>query len=201
MAYKQHFIEWFSGKQIPSYWYLSQVGGSGSTFVGKDEVDGGMVMISGTGANNNSWWGFNAKNQYAHDGFVQIAVWRLDPTSNGHTYNNAQCGMSAQTNDTGANSVGWTIRKTQTYIDFRTKNGSSATDGFINTTTPVDNNFHHTKIQANSASSYDFSVDNVLSANRTTNLPQGAMSPFVKCDDSGQVPSALGIRYMECYNT
>ncbi len=38
MAYKQHFIEWFSGKQLPSYWNVN----TNSTVAMADEVDGGI---------------------------------------------------------------------------------------------------------------------------------------------------------------
>ena len=199
MAYKQHFVDWFTGKQASSYWNLVQVGGSGSTFVGKDEVNGGMIMKSGTSGNNNAFWGFNAKNQFSRSGFVQIAVWRLDPSSSTHSYIQAQCGMASETNNNGSDCAHWTIRRNQTYIDYRTRSGG--TSAFIATTTPIDTNFHHTKIQANSASSYDFTLDHVLAGTNTSNLPQVDLSPFLKCDDSGQQPDVLGIKYMECYNT
>ena len=199
MAYKQHFIDWFSGTSGASYWNIVNPSGSGASLKGKDEVNGGMVLTSGTGSNNNGFCGFNGKNQFSKSGFVQIAVWRLDPTSTGHSFNQAQCGMASQTNDNGQDCAHWTIRKNQTYIDYRTRSGG--TGGFIATTTPIDNNFHHTKIQANSASSYSFTLDHVLAGTNTSNLPQSDLSPFIKADDSAQVPSVLGIKYMECYNT
>ena len=203
MAYKQHFIDWFSGKSGASYWNIVNIGGSnstGATLVGKDEVNGGMIFTSGTGGNNNGFCGFNGKNPFAHDGFVQIALWRLDPTSSSHSYIQVICGMASQTNDNGQNSAHWTIRRNQTYIDFRTKD-SGGSGSFTATTTPVDEAFHHTKIQAKSASSYEFSIDHKLEGTNTTNLPQSDLSPFMKADDSAQVPSVLGIKYMECYNT
>lgn len=199
MAYKQHFIDWFSGKTGASYWNIVNPSGSGASLVGKDEVNGGMIMTSGTGSNNNGFCGFNGKNQFSRSGFVQIAVWRLDPTSNGHSFNQAQCGMASQTNDNGQDCAHWMIRNAQTYIEYRTRSGS--TGSFISTTVARDTNFHHTKIEAKSASSYEFSVDYSLEATVTSNLPQSDLSPFMKADDSAQVPSVLGIKYMECYNT
>jgi len=91
------------------------------------------------------------------------------------------------------------IRNAQTYIEYRTRSGG--TGGWINTTVARDTNFHHTKIQAKSASSYEFSVDHTLQGTATSNLPQSDLSPFIKADDSAQVPSVVGIKYMECYNT
>ena len=199
MAYKQHFVDWFSGKTGASYWNVVNVNGSGASLVGKDEINGGMIFTSGTSGNNTGWCGFNGKNQFSKSGFVQIAVWRLDPSSSTHSYIQAQCGMASQTNDNGSDVAHWTIRRNQTYIDYRTRSGS--TGGFTATTTPIDTNFHHTKIQANSASSYSFTLDHVLAGTNTSNLPQSDLSPFLKCDDSGQQPDVLGIKYMECYNT
>ena len=202
MAYKQHFIDWFSGKQGASYWNIVNIGGSnstGATLVGKDEINGGMVFTSGTGSNNNGFCGFNGKNQFSRSGFVQIAIWRLDPTSNGHDWNNVMCGMASQTNDNGQDCAHYQIFRGNTYIKYRTRSGS--TGSFIDSSVATDEAFHHTKIEAKSASSYEFSIDHALQGTVTSNLPQENLSPFLKADDSSQVPSVLGIKYMECYNT
>ena len=199
MAYKQHFIDWFSGKSGASYWKIENVSGSGVSLKGKDEVNGGMIFTSGTGSNNNGFCGFNGKNQFSRSGFVHIAVWRLDPTSNGHNYNNVICGMASQTNDNGSDVAHYQIMRQNTYIKYRTRSGS--TGAMIDSSVATDEAFHHTKIQAKSASSYEFSIDHKLEGTNTTNLPQSDLSPFMKADDSAQVPSVLGIKYMECYNT
>jgi len=202
MAYKQHFIDWFSGKQGASYWNIVNIGGSnstGATLVGKDEINGGMIFTSGTGSNNNGYCGFNAKNQFSKSGFVQIAVWRLDPASNGHDWNNVMLGMSSEADDNGQNSAHYQTFRGNTYIKYRTKGGG--TGSFIDSSVATDEAFHHTKIVAQSASSYEFSIDHAVQGTVTSNLPQSDLSPFIKCDDSSQVPSVLGINYMECYNT
>ena len=199
MAYKQHFIDWFSGKSGASYWKIENVSGSGVSLVGKNELNGGMIFTSGTGSNNNGFCGFNGKNQFSRSGFVHIAVWRLDPTSNGHNYNNVICGMGSQTNDNGSDVAHYQIMRQNTYIKYRTRSGS--TGAMIDSSVATDEAFHHTKIQAKSASSYEFSIDHKLEGTNTTNLPQSDLSPFMKADDSAQVPSVLGIKYMECYNT
>ena len=199
MAYKQHFIDWFSGKSGASYWNIQNPSGSGASLKGKDEVNGGMIFTSGTGSNNNGFCGFNGKNQFSRSGFVQIAVWRLDPASNGHDWNNVMLGMASQTNDNGQDVAHYQIFRGNTYIKYRTRSGS--TGALIDSSVATDEAFHHTKIEAKSASSYEFSIDHALQGTNTTNLPQSDLSPFMKADDSAQVPSVLGIKYMECYNT
>ena len=199
MDYKQHFVDWFTGNQGASYWNIVNPSGSGASLKGKDEVKGGMIFTSGTGSNNNGFCGFNAKNQFSRSGFVHIAVWRLDPTSNGHNYNNVICGMASQANDNGSDVAHYQIMRQNTYIKYRTRSGG--TGNMIDSSVATDEAFHHTKIEAKSASSYEFSIDHVLQGTNTTNLPQSDLSPFMKADDSAQVPSVLGIKYMECYNT
>ena len=58
MAYKQHFIEWFSGKQLPSYWTKVDISGT-NTFAMVDSVDGGFQITSGSGAYNRASIWFN----------------------------------------------------------------------------------------------------------------------------------------------
>tara|TARA_R110000803_G_scaffold208960_1_gene278067 strand:- start:36 stop:632 length:597 start_codon:yes stop_codon:yes gene_type:complete len=198
MAYKQHFIDWFSGKQASSYWHLTQIGGSGSTFVGKDQVDGGMIWNSGTGTNNHAWWSFNGKNQYDPTGFVQIAVWRNDPTSTGHSYNQNIVGMTNQTDFNGQYAY-WQFNGATAYFRIRNK-GSGSAGALIDSSVAKDQIFHKFTIQGKS-SSLEYSIDDNLEITRTSELPSVSLMPFLRNDDSAQNPLVGAIRYMEIYNT
>ena len=47
---KQHFIEWFSGKQLPSYWNVT-AGGNGSTSMA-DEINGGLKLTTSSSSSD-----------------------------------------------------------------------------------------------------------------------------------------------------
>ena len=198
MAYKQHFIEWFSGKQLPSYWALTQPSGSGGTFVGKDEVDGGMIFTSGSSGNNNCIWYFNDKRQFNPSGFVQIAVWRNDPTSSGHSYNQTIVGMSSAGGISNHYAY-WQFNNATSYFRIRNK-GSGSAGAIIDSSVAKDQVFHKFTIEGKS-SSLEYSIDDALEITRTSELPSVALQPIIKGANSGQNPLVGAIRYMECYNT
>ena len=62
MAYKQHFVEWFSGKQLPSYWYMA--GDNGSGMDTKASSTGGYELKANTTANANCNISFNGKRPF-----------------------------------------------------------------------------------------------------------------------------------------
>ena len=70
MAYKQHFIEWFSGKSLPSYW------GSTGTVAMSDEVDGGLKLSNSGGTNGKLGFGVTTDTGavYSHTGCKMISV-------------------------------------------------------------------------------------------------------------------------------
>ena len=78
MAYKQHFIEWFSGKQLPSYWNVN----TNSTVAMADEVDGGIKLTKSTA--NGSWATLsfsNYKRPFSNTGCVMHQVFKASTTS------------------------------------------------------------------------------------------------------------------------
>ena len=194
---KQHFIDWFSGKQASSHWALTHPSGSGGTFVGKDEVNGGMIFTSGTSGNNNCVWWFNNKRQYNPTGFIQIAVWRNDPTSSGHSYNQTIVGMS-NASDNGQYTY-WQFNGATAYFRIRNR-GSGSAGALIDSSVTKDQVFHKFKIEGKSAS-LEYSIDDALEITRTSELPSVALQPIIKGDNSGQNPLVGAIRYMEIYNT
>jgi hypothetical protein len=72
---KQHFWDYFSGSTLNSRWTTSNIVGTG-TFGMADEVDGGFSIKAGATTGNASGIEFNDIRQYAHDGSVNIAVWK-----------------------------------------------------------------------------------------------------------------------------
>lgn len=193
--YEQHFIEWFSGKQIPSYWTTSQGSGSGGYATMTDVVDGGLEVSSGTGSNNNFYILFsNSKTPFIHTGCTQIAVWKDIVSS---TPKNVGCGFSA-TGGTGNNSCFFkaapsigSVFQCATRQTSSTHTGSSVT---------LDTEYHTFKMDLKSAS-IDYYIEDVLEVTRTTQLPIASLSPLAYGDDSASPSAKMRIKYMECFNT
>ena len=82
---KQRFVEYFSGKQLPSYWTVTTTGTS--TGVMSDEVDGGFKLNAWGGAiNQYVSLTFSNKRQYAHLGSKFIAVVKVNISTNSEAH-------------------------------------------------------------------------------------------------------------------
>tara|TARA_R110002051_G_scaffold323769_2_gene418461 strand:+ start:941 stop:1612 length:672 start_codon:yes stop_codon:yes gene_type:complete len=193
---KQHFVEWFSGSSLPSYWTTTLVSGTVSM---SDSVDGG-IKLSTSGVNQKATIHFNDKKQYAHDGSVLLSVFKFDSTqastiqSIGFTDNNKSDGARTS----GANSAGFSdvVNQGTIYVDHG--DGSGAV---INTNSGVtaDTNWHVGKITLD-GSSLITQIDGVaIGSTITTDIPTARLQPIAHIDSG--VTKNLHINYMECYNT
>jgi len=196
MAYKQHFIEWFSGKQLPSYWGTGNTGSGGSGAM-TDEVDGGYKMSS---AYNNSLNGihFSDKRQYSPTGSVCIVVLKRQTATSS---NDAVRGGFVNTFAGTTNYAYVQDNETATYKTLKTADGSTAYSA--NSTVAVDTAWHNYKIELKS-STIDWSIDGTVQTT-VSNVPQSS-TKLQPMSAGGNLTSANGtpegrIRYMECYNT
>ena len=189
---KQHFIEWFSGKQLPSYWTKSEVNPPAS-FDMSDSVDGGFRITADGGALNEGMINFNNKRAFSKTGSVCIWVGRDVQTSsytgyyglaNGITGNDADMGQLATIYNASANGV----------IALRTGN---TTKGNTESTISLDTNFHNYKIEMKTSSA-EWSVDGVAQTTRTLTLPTEDLQPVAGVHGNNK---SIDVRYMECYNT
>ena len=187
MAYKQHFIEWFSGKSLPSYWTGA---GTGSTSM-SDSVDGGLQVTTGTGAYNEYAIDFNTIRQYAHDGSVLIAVAKLSSTASA-IYDVALWGT------TGGFARVFYDSTTDTYFELSTYDGTTSTS--TASSIAIDTAWHVHKIETG-ASDIKLTIDGVLQVTKTTNRPTTKMEPFVRATTRTTAAKTISVRYMECYNT
>ena len=196
MAYKQHFIEWFSGKQIPSYWTLTAIVGSATSGM-NNEVDGGMYLSATSSGNSAYEFSFNDKRQYSPTGSVVNTVMRINQTDTGNYY--AWIG-SGYTSNVNSAVVG---RETgSTHFGLRTYDSSSG--GFATTDIPLDTAWHHNKIE-NRTTDTRLSTDGVLKLTKTTNKPTATatMQPiiFAQAIYSPASSTKIDCRYYEVYDT
>ena len=194
MAYKQHFVEWFSGKQLPSYWTGAQVAGSGGSASMADAIDGGINVNSGSGSNNSYAIDFNNKRQYSATGSVMINVSKINVSTN---YRGGGVGMSNVHATNGNNYIYFQNTASNTYIKAVSRSTSSL---FSDTSVTQDANYHSFKGECKS-SSVEFTIDGGLQVTHTTNLPTLALQPFIYADDSSSVSADMRCIYCEAYNT
>ena len=192
MVMKQHFVEWFSGSSLPSYWTENSDQGQ---LAMADEVDGGLLL-----SNNAVSWkrvaiNFNDKRQYAHDGSVSIGTVRRNTTNC-----IAMFGFnSSNTSGSAYQSCAYYDDSTETYKGLNTGNGSS------NSTTASDvaisTDWTSVKTELDTTNAYLY-LGGVLKVTKSTLHPISKMQPI--CMNYGRASataSSSSFRYMEVYNT
>ena len=190
MAYKQHFIEWFSGKQIPSYW------GSTGTVVMEDSVDGGLKLSNSGGTHGRLGFGVTTDTGavFSHTGCKMISVTKIHQTSGQYWFH----GMA----DIVYSPNGFYVAQPSSNNFFKLGSyGSGSTSAETVSTVALDTNFHKFELEINSSQTMTMKIDDTTTTTRTANPPQNEMQPFnyVQQDSSGTYSTS--IRYLECYNT
>ena len=200
MAYKQHFIEWFSGKQLPSYWTTTT---GGASIIMNDDVDGGLKLYTtSTGTNSNFTMNFNNKRQYSHTGSVCQFTINADVQQASTTNWFLQVGLGHTVGNTGH----WLSAKSaQSYLRLQTSQSESAT---YSTDTSIANTpaWISAKIE-NKSGSCELSLNGVLEATKDSGLQTSTgMQPNMygnrgTSGSAGSNPLVCLLGYMEAYNT
>ena len=195
MAYKQHFIEWFSGKQLPSYWtryddttYASGTGTDGMV----DEVDEGAFVKTGNTQYNISNLAFNGKRQYNPTGSRITGVVRR-VTANSST----NFGLYNLLNDGSNQSVNIDNDTRNTYM--RAVSGRT-TPTATSITVPVNTVFKLLDIVLG-ASNIKFSVNGILEITQTVTRPTEKLQPRFSALALTGANAETRCRYLEAYNT
>ena len=189
---KQHFIEWFSGKTLPSYWNKRTIAGSGS-FTMTDGVDKGfnVTFSSGRGCID-----FSAIRPFSKTGSKFIAVASMNSTSSQYWL------LGMKYGETSYSPEGYYFNYMDSGSTFTFQSyggGSTSTATSTSVSTSPSGTFHHWDGEVTSSNMLG-KVDGVLEATRTANMPQNNMHPFFFTQYSS-VAGNGNIRYMECYNT
>ena len=192
MAYKQHFIEWFSGKQLSSIWNKRTITGSGS-FSMHDTVDAGLnvTFSSGRGCID-----FGDKRPFSKTGSKFIAVASMNSTSSQYWLLGMKYGETSYSPD------GYYFNYMDSGSTFTFQSyggGSTSTATSTSVSTSPAGTFHVWDGEVTSSNMLG-KVDGTLEATRTANMPQNNMHPFFFTQYSS-VAGNGNIRYMECYNT
>ena len=188
---KQRFVEWFSGKSLPSYWNTDNITGTGTVSMA-DSVDGGLTITAGSGGADMTAIEFNNKTQFSPNASTCIVV--------GKTTASKQGGWG-MLNDVSAGTHGikTVINSTNTDpVRLYTADGSESAQtasSFICSSAQASFNLY--KMWIESSNAY-LSINGVLEATKSNNMPTSAMQPFAYVRLSSGITH---IRYLEAYNT
>ena len=198
MAYKQHFIEWFSGKQLPSYWtryddttYASGTGTDGMV----DAVDEGAFVKTGNTQYNISNLAFNGKRQYNPTGSRITGVIRR-VTANSST----SIGLSNLLNDGSYQSVNIDNDTRNTYMRAVSGSASPTAPTATSMTVPVNTVFKLLDIVLG-VSNINFSVNGTLEITQTLTRPTEKLQPRIYTLALTNANAETRLRYLEAYNT
>ena len=197
---EQHFVEWFTGKQLPSYWTL-QNNSALPTVAMQDSVGGGLLMTN-TGTGYGGSITFNNKRQYGGSGVNCTCIMVLKNTTlNGITYAGFDRNGAPSTSNggMGPNSTAVIEMGASTYFSLVVTDAGSGWDRTATSIPTADANWHKVQIDVKT-SDVDLTVDGTLEATRTGVRPSTAMQPSITGRNAGSNAKSH-IRYMECYNT
>ena len=196
---KQRFVEWFSGKSIPSYWNLSQTNGGVSSAM-EDEVDGGHKISFSSQAT--AWGGLDFNNDPRQFSLYNSTfITTVKRTFNSGVTGGFWAGLSASKNTTQNDTVAFssnTSSKSNFFL-YAKGNTTSSTEGSCPT---VDNEWHTGKVVL-LPSSMTLSIDGVLGV--TVNSGMGSSDkaqPHIHGIKYGtSTGNSFSVRYFEAYNT
>ena len=198
---EQHFVEWFTGKQLPSYWTL-QNNSALPTVAMQNEVDGGLFMTN-TGTGYGGSITFNNKRQYGGSGVNCTCIMVLKSTggNTGLTYAGFDRNGAPSTSNggMGPNSTAVIEMGASTYFNLVVTDNGANWDRTATSIPTADSNWHKVQIDVKT-SDVDLTVDGTLEATRTGVRPSTAMQPSITGRNAGSNAKSH-IRYMECYNT
>ena len=189
---KQHFVEWFTGKELPTTrrWALTDNGGNNTGSTTHDGVDGGYTLEgTGSGSSQQSLLAFNDKkpfNASGTDGSTIIWVAKLTlpmPASldgtNSITASQGGWGMCGTMPSYWLNGIKINVPTgASSYIGFYTMNHS--TEAGTNTDLPVivAADYKTYKLEQNNTSANCY-IDGVIKATRTSGMSIYSMQPFL----------------------
>ena len=190
----QHFVEWFSGKELGHYWTLTQIVATCTATI-SDSVDGGMLFQTDSGSGSPSaCLTFNNKRQYNPAGFRFISICQKNDDNLG-----IKGGIG---NDKVVNPSHYAFMMEGSFVSYKsleTKDGSTAS--LTASSIALSQNAFTYDIEGTS-SNVKLGINGNLEVTKTTNRPTAACQPFLYIQSrSTAAVKDYNIRYVECFNT
>jgi hypothetical protein len=203
---KQHFVEWFSGKQLDTKWRLQDINGGTSGAMNSKwwSTDFGGYQVSFTTAAN-AWGGITYNNAVRpFDLQDNTTIWTAKRTF-GSAAGGFKCGTSNTCNTTENNTVTWSSNTTASpngYFFIWTKVEAEGWGQVkVESDVIIDDYWHTGKLESK-PSGINFTLDGVLKATHGTGQGSVKAQPFATGTGSGtESGRSFNVRYCEAWNT
>ena len=194
---KNHFVEWFGGKELDDRWNETQSGTG--TFAMSDSVNGGFTLYPASSNTNYAQINFNNKRPFAHNASVMISVWK-QPANNGGASTVGMCNSAGLSpNSWNKDYYGTRLWTTDTHYKLRTADASTVTES-ANSDVARNTNFNVFRWESTS-SNVIMSVNGGTSVTKTTNLPTAKLQPILMSWNENGNRDYLHVSYVEAWNT
>jgi len=187
----QRFWEWFSGDDIKSYWNFNDIFGTNSGAM-SDEVDGGYVITTGATTSHQGAIEFNNKRPFEETGCVGIFVMKVDESTNRRIFGGLSNSVTL-----GSDYIAIYNDSSTTNYEFQTRQSSVTT---VASSVTNDESYHVHKVEGLSSSATG-TIDGVLEATNTTNLPTSPLQPIFATLARSASARNGHIKYFEAFNT
>ncbi len=190
---KQHFWEFFSGKQLSSIWTQTTITAGTLTFDIFDGIDRGARLLDAS-TTGHLQLDFNNKRQYNFDGAVMVVLFRHGAGSLQRTYAGLHGDQLASPADMIQHEKDWA----NTFQRLGTNDGGVAT--YTNTSLSNVEVMEATKLEVTPSNTL-LTVDGTLEVSKTTDLPTAKLQPVFGLENNGSTNRGAYCQYLEVYNT
>jgi len=192
---KTHFWDWFDGSVLNDRWTETTLGGT-PTFTMFDDVGEGFEILAKTSAGHTGAINFNDIRHYSHTATMFIGVHRVLSTVD---MEGLVGGVDAKNfSATSVTIAGMrSVDSTDFFLIFT--NDGAASSNTVSSVS-LDTIFHTHQIECTSSNN-QYSIDGVLEATKTTNLPDTKMQPTYIVTTRTTASKIGHLRYFEVYST
>ncbi len=192
-----HFVEWFSGATLPSYWSILEKAGSNTSGM-SDEVDGGYFITTGTAGSSRRYIYFNNIDPFSNLNSVTDMVIRCTSNIESNMSSGLMSDPSAAEN---RNEI--KMRQDVNFgIFFNLTTGSGSTETTTASAITADTIAHHFALIQTPSAAF-LRADGQFAVTKTNNLSDTKMQPFFSMQKRTSNPGGKTghITFLEAFNT
>ncbi len=189
-----HLVERFIGDTLDERWQTTDVVGDGSSIM-RDNVGGGVHVLTGTSTNDKETLNFNNINQFNQNGLELHVSFGATVADN----RKVAAGFTSNTNSIGAHHIEANNDTSNTFQVLRSSDDTTSTD-VATTVTSSDSNIRLFLLKLFSAHA-TLHVAGDFEAVKTDVLPNARMQPMLEIVTRTSASRTGRFRYFEAFNT
>lgn len=192
---KSWFVDWIYGNDLKVNWNKSNGAGVGTFAMVQNAHNEGFSVVTGAVANDNSSINFNQIRHYDPRAVVVETISRILRTTDAISANGLFFGINNDTIDSE-----WYGFDSALHTNFQLFSDLGGGGTYTDTGIVLDTNFHRFKMEGQLTVTL-LSVDGILRASKTDELPILKMNPQLLSVSRITTPFEQRYRYFEVFNT